>query len=486
MRRTKIVCTIGPASESPQMLRGLLEAGMDVARLNLSHGDQAWHAGMVARIRQVAAEAGQPIGILWDLSGPKLRVGKMAEGGVRLQPTTEVTLTTRPIVGHDGEVPVQYGSLPQHVTPGERILLDDGLLELQVLEAASTEIRCRVIVGGVLDSNKGMNLPSASLAIPAITAKDRDDLRFGLGLGVDWVALSFVRTADDVRELKRLIAEHDGEQAPTPVISKIEKPEAVTNIDSLIEVSDGIMVARGDLGIETSPEQVPIVQKKIIAACNAVGKPVITATQMLDSMIRNPRPTRAEASDVANAILDGTDAVMLSGETAAGQYPLESARTMANIVQYAEQQMPQIPCHYRPPRPRGCSIAEAVSHASTETADDLNAAAIITPTVSGYTARRVAQYRPQAPIVAVTPDPVTQQRMTLYWGVCPLLAKRTDNTDEMTASAVRAALEHDWVKNGDTVVITGSTAGSRPGTTNIIAVRVVGDGAAGECVIRDA
>jgi len=474
MRRAKIVCTIGPASESPLALRQLMEAGMDVARLNLSHSDQAWHTELVGRIRSVSAEVGRPVGILWDLSGPKLRVGKMQQGGVNLQPGEEIVLTTREVIGHDKEIPVQYAHLPEHVRPGERILMDDGLLEVQVLAAEGADVRCRVIVGGVLDSNKGLNLPNASLAIPAITPKDRDDLKLGISLQVDWVALSFVRTADEVYELKEMIHEFAPNEPPTPVISKIEKPEAWHNIDSLIEASDGVMVARGDLGIETSPEQVPIMQKEIIAKCNVAGRPVITATQMLESMIHNPRPTRAEASDVANAVLDGSDAVMLSGETAAGLYPAETVRTMARIVEYAEVETATLG---RARQPRGtircCSIAEAVSHAATETASDLGAAAVITPTVSGYTARMIARYRPAAPIVAVSPSPVTLRRLTLVWGVCPVLSRRTNNTDEMTADAVRAGVEHGWVQPGQLVVITGGTAGSPPGTTNMMTVRVV-------------
>jgi len=473
MRRTKIVCTIGPASESEEVLRRLIDAGMDVVRLNLSHSDQAWHTAALGRIRALSAAMGRPVGILWDLSGPKLRVGKMQEGGVELVPGQEIVLTTRPIIGHAGEVPVQYAHLPEHVRPGERILLDDGLLEVQVVEAAGTDVRARVVTGGILQSNKGLNLPNASLAIPAITPKDRDDLRLGLSLGVDWVALSFVRTADEVRQLKSLIREYAPDAVPTPVISKIEKPEAIQNIDSLIEESDGIMVARGDLGIETSPEEVPIMQKRIIRKCNLAGKPVITATQMLESMIHSPRPTRAEASDVANAILDGTDAVMLSGETAAGEYPVEAVETMARIALYAEREATGAWRARRQMPVQCCNIAEAVSHASTETAADLGAAAIITPTVSGYTAFMVAKYRPEAPIVAVTPNEETQRRLTLVWGVCPLLAKRTENTDEMTADAVRTAVAHGCVKPGELVVLTGGAAGSTPGTTNMMTVRVV-------------
>ena len=473
MRRAKIVCTIGPASESALVLRQLMQAGMDVARLNLSHADQAWHSDAVRRIRQVSGEVGRPVGILWDLSGPKLRVGRLPERGVVLRAGQEIVLTTRPVTGQGAEVPVQYAALPDHVRPGERILMNDGLLEVQVLEVSGTDIRCQVIVGGLIESNQGLNLPSASLAIPAITPKDRDDLRCGLELEVDWVALSFVRTADEVRELKALIREYAPGRPETPVVSKIEKPEAVENIDSLVEASDGVMVARGDLGIETSPEQVPIMQKRIIGKCNQAGKPVITATQMLESMIHNPRPTRAEASDVANAILDGTDALMLSGETAAGDYPVEAVRTMSHIVEYAEAQAATVrPEPVRAPLER-CDIAEAVSHAATETASDLGARAIITPTVSGYTAEMVARYRPQAPIIAVTPSALTQRRLTLRWGVCALLARRTANTDEMTGDAVQAALAHGWVQPGDTVVVTGGSAGSPPRTTNMMTVRQV-------------
>jgi pyruvate kinase len=471
MRRAKIVCTIGPASESPEALRQLIEAGMDVARLNLSHADHDWHAAALARIREVSSSLGRAVGVLWDLSGPKLRVGRLPEGGLRLVEGQEVTLTTRATAGA-GEIPVQYAHLPEHVTPGERILLADGLLELRVIGIAGSDVRAQVIAGGVLESNQGLNLPKASLAIPAITPKDREDLRFGLGLGVDWVALSFVRTADEVRELKCLIREY-AKDAPVPVISKIEKPEAIRNIDSLIAASDGIMVARGDLGIETSPEEVPVMQKMIISRSNAAGKPVITATQMLESMIHSPRPTRAEASDVANAVLDGTDAVMLSGETAIGDYPVEATRTMARIVEYAEEATPEARHRRRQAPAQECGIAEAVSHAATQTAADVAAAAIITPTTSGYTARMVARYRPEAPIIAVTPDSHTRQQLALCWGVCPLQSRRTESTDEMTSDAVRAALEHRWVQPGQTVVVTGGTAGSPPGTTNMMTVRTV-------------
>ncbi len=473
MLRTKIVCTIGPASRTTDMLRELVLAGMDVARINFSHGDQAQHAETIERIRAVAAEVHRPVAILADLQGPKLRVGQMENKGVLLEAGEEVVLTTRPIVGHRGEVPVQYHDLPRTVEPGDRILIDDGLLELEVSSTTGEDIVCRVITGGLLQSNKGMNLPRASCSIPAITDKDRDDLRFALEHQADWIALSFVRQADEVLQLKEMIREQSAFGRPVPVIAKIEKPEAVENIDSIIAAVDGIMVARGDLGVETAPEMVPMVQKMIIAHCNAVGKPVITATQMLDSMIRNPRPTRAEASDVANAILDGTDAIMLSGETAVGKYPLLAVQTMVRIAQEAERS--RWDTAGRPPRECGpvSVVAEAVSHASCETARDLSAAAIITPTVSGYTARVIARYRPACPIVAVTPSPVVQRQLVLYWGVYPLLAKRTANTDEMIARAVQAAQDHGFAHEGDVVVITAGAAGSVPGTTNLMKVHVI-------------
>ena len=473
MLRTKIVCTIGPASRAPEMLRELMLAGMDVARLNFSHGNQAYHGENIERIRAVAAEVEKPVAILTDLQGPKLRVGEMEGEGVLLVSGEKVILTTRLIVGHGGVVPVQYARLPRDVEPGDRILIDDGLLELEVLSTGETDIACRVITGGLLQTNKGMNLPRASHAIPAITDKDRQDLRFVLEQQVDWVALSFVRSPGEVQELKEMIQELSASCSPVPVVAKIEKPKAVDNIDGIIEVADAIMVARGDLGIETSPEAVPIVQKMIIAKCNAVGKPVITATQMLDSMIRNPRPTRAEANDVANAIFDGTDAIMLSGETAVGKYPLESVQTMVRIAQEAERGGLEGLARPRPPLGPVTSIADAVSHATYETASDLGAAAIITPTLSGHTPRVISKYRPCCPIIAVTPSPVVQRQLILYWGVRALLSGRTESTDETISGAVRAAQEHGLVKKGDVVVITAGAAGSGPGTTDIMKVQVV-------------
>ena len=478
MPRTRIVCTIGPASRSPETLRQLIRAGMNVARLNFSHGDQPTHAENIERIRTVSAEVDKPVAILADLQGPKLRVGTMEGEGVPLLEGTRATLTTDDVIGCGPEaLPVQSDDLPRLVSPGDRVLLDDGLLELQVLSTSEAEIRCRVIAGGVLKSNKGINLPRARLDIPAITVKDRDDLAFALARQVDWIALSFVRAADEVLELKRLIRELFPTGEPVPVVAKIEKPEALEDIDDIIAAADAIMVARGDLGIEISPEEVPLAQKRIIEKCNRAGVPVITATQMLESMIHNPRPTRAEASDVANAILDGTDAIMLSGETSIGAYPVEAVSTMVRIADEVEAHKSEVfACPFLTQETRQPhTVADAVTHAARETAHDLNAAAIITPTASGYTARLVSRYRPRSPIVAVTPSPAVQRQLMLYWGLTPLLAPRTDNTDEMIAYAVQAAKEHGLVKAGDTVVITAGSAGSTPGTTNLIKIHVVGD-----------
>jgi pyruvate kinase len=472
MLRTKIVCTIGPASREPEMLASLTQAGMDVARLNFSHGDQATHAENIRRIREVSTALAKPVAILADLQGPKLRVGATPAEGVALTEGAMLILTTDRIVGGPGRVPVQYERLPAVVSAGERILIDDGLIELRVIAVAGHEIHTRVVTGDVLLSNKGLNLPQAALAIPAITEKDRQDLRFAMSQGVDWVALSFVRTAEEVLELKDHIRELSAFGHPTPVIAKIEKPEAVANIDAIIAAADGIMVARGDLGIETSPEAVPMVQKTIIRKCNQAGKPVITATQMLDSMIRNPRPTRAEASDVANAILDGSDAIMLSGETATGKHPLAAVETMARIAQAAEQT--QLAANVgQVSAQAGRTFAEAVAHASVETALDLSAAAIVAPTASGHTARTIARFRPPCPIVAVTPNPFVQRELMLFWGVYPLLSQRAASTDEVIGDAVEAARRAGYVREGDVIVITGGSVESGVGTTNLMKVHLI-------------
>jgi pyruvate kinase len=468
MRSTKIVCTLGPASADPPVLARLIAAGMDVARINFSHGDYAGHAQTIARVRALAAEMGRPIAILGDLQGPKLRVGELPAAGMTLAAGQRVRLGA----GGEGAIPCHYPDLPRLVQPGDRILLDDGLLELAVEATDGEGITARVVVGGALFAHKGINLPRADTRIPAITAKDEEDLAFALAQGVDWVALSFVRTADEVLRLQEMIRER-ARTSPWPgVVAKIEKPEAVAKIESIIAVADGIMVARGDLGIEMATEEVPLIQKEIIRLCNQAGKPVITATQMLDSMIRNPRPTRAEASDVANAVLDGTDAVMLSGETAMGRYPAAAVETMDHIVRKAEARLGRRgftdwPVQYD-------AVVQAMAEAAAELAINLNAAALIVPTIFGYTARQVSHFRPGLPIVAVTPDAGVQRQLNLFWGIHPLLGERRSATDEVIAAAIAAARAQGLVREGELVVITaGAAAGSAPGATNLITVRRV-------------
>lgn len=473
MRRVKIVCTIGPASRELDVLTQLAEAGMNVARLNMSHGTHEYHRGTIERVRQVSENLGKPIAILADLQGPKLRVGKMQEGGVELKRGEKLVLTVDDVVGEPGRVPIQYKDLPRRVKAGEHILVDDGLLELEVTGASEREITTTVLIGGLLTDNKGMNLPDASLDIPALTAKDIEDVRFALNNQVDWIALSFVRTAHEVLELKSIIQTDSSFGRVPPVISKIEKPEAVRNIDAIVHASDAIMVARGDLGIEIAPETVPMVQKMIINKCLAAAKPVITATQMLDSMIRNPRPTRAEASDVANAVLDGSDAIMLSGETASGRYPVESVQTMVKIAAEAERALIAAEYRARFAVPEIYTAAGAVCYAAMQTANELGAKAIIAPTVSGATARFIASFRPKVPVIAVTPSPMVQRQLCLHWGTYPLLTRRLSNTDEVVNDAINVAQASSMVTPGDSVVLTAGVVGSARSATNLMMVRTI-------------
>jgi len=474
MRRTKILCTIGPASREPELLRTLVRSGMDVARLNFSHGDEKTHRENVARIRLAAEAEDRPVAIQVDLQGPKFRMGKIVDQGVLVTEGETVILTTESLQGSTPvTLPIQNENFPNLVKKGDHILIDDGLIELEVLSATDQEVQCRVLSGGSIKSNKGINLPGISADLPSMTEKDHQDLAHALEWDVDWIALSFVRTAHDVDVLKNSIRKLT--DRPVPVMAKIEKPEALKNIDEIIETADAIMVARGDLGIEIPTEQVPMAQKRIIERCNEVGIPVVTATQMLDSMIRNPRPTRAEASDVANAILDGTDAVMLSGETTIGRHPVDALQTMERIICEVEKERAEIPA--RPFRPLkesvNLSIARAIARAARDVAQDLDIAAIIAVTASGHTARIVSRYRPSAPIIAITPDERVQRRLMLHWGVRSLLAPRTDNTDEMIANALSAIKERGLVRKDDLVAITAGTAGSEPGTTNLLRIHVI-------------
>lgn len=471
LRRTKIVATLGPASESLETLLALIDAGVNVVRLNFSHGDHDSHQRRIELIRAAAAQKAVHLAVMQDLSGPKIRTGPIAapallrEGGILI-------LTNRDVIGNEHEVGITYADLPNQVEVGDTILLADGAIELHVLRKDASDIHCRVLHGGVLDSHKGINLPRRSLKISGLTAKDKQDLEFGLQAGVDCVAMSFVRNAGDILALREFMQQHSGKK--TPVIAKIEKHEALADIDKIIESSDGLMVARGDLAVETSFERVPLVQKDLIERCNRLGKPVITATQMLKSMVENPRPTRAEAADVANAVWDGTDAVMLSEETAVGKFPVQTVQVMDRILRTAETRLTRRD-HLPAEKYHGrVTIPAAISHAVTAVAEDLKAAAIVTPTQTGATARMVARYRPSMPIIAVSPILSTVRQLALVWGVKAVLIDREyDSTDELLQTCKRVSLDTGFVHPGEVVVIAAGLPPGAPSTTNLIKVESI-------------
>ncbi len=470
-RRTKIVCTLGPATLKREQIEQLARAGMDVVRLNFSHGDYAQHARAITDVRAVEQKLGRPLGILQDLSGPKLRIGELPGGEIELRAREEVSLSLEPTPA-PGRLPLPMPEVIRSLTEGQRVLLGDGLIELIVLGKKRAEVRCRVKVGGTLRSHQGLHTPDAKLPISTVTAKDLADLRFGLKHGVDWIAMSFVRSAEDLKPLRRVI-ERSGKSVP--LMAKIEKHEAIEHLPEIIAAVDGVMVARGDLGIELPLDRVPVLQKKIIQCCNAAGKPVVTATQMLETMIENPRPTRAEVSDIANAVLDGTDAVMLSGETAIGRYPVEAVKVMAQVATRSEAtfdyaarlaESSQWPCH---------TVTDGISQATVTLAHDLGARAIITATSTGHTALMVAMHRPERPIIAVTPDVATQRQLTISWGVYPLVAPRGRNTDELIVNAMSRAKTMGLLKEGDVVVVTAGVPAGIAGRTNLIKVEVMGE-----------
>ncbi len=469
-RRTKIVATIGPATSQPDVLRSLIEAGATTLRLNFSHGSHEDHQRNIRLIRQISFELNQPVAILQDLQGPKIRLGRFEEGSITVKPGDPFVLTSEKISGTQTRSYVSYDKLADEVPEGAVIMLDDGKVEMVVdkVDPAAEELHCRVVVGGVLSNNKGVNFPGVYLSVKALTEKDRTDLMFGLDQGVDWVALSFVRNPEDVQEIKELIASAGKD---VPVIVKIEKHEAIENIEAILALADGVMVARGDLGVEVPAEDVPLLQKRLISLANSFGMPVITATQMLDSMVSNPRATRAEISDVANAILDGTDAVMLSNETAVGAFPVEAVATMARIAARIEQEQ-TIP---QPPEERGHKeqIPNAISQAVGQIAQQLKASAIMTLTKSGATARNVSKFRPTAPILAVTPQVDVARRLQLVWGVRPLLVLDLPSTSQTFQAAISVAQEKNLLKGGDLVVTTAGTLKGVSGSTDLIKVELV-------------
>lgn len=468
-RRSKIVCTLGPASRSPEMIDRVMRAGMDVARLNFSHGTQAEHARTIARLREASGQHAKPIAILADLQGPKIRTGALAGGcSVVLRAGQRFTITSSDTLGTSAGVSTTYRRLPQEARRGDRILLADGLIELRVLAARGKEVSCEVINGGELGEHKGINLPGVKLSVPAVTPKDREDLAFALRHGANYIAVSFVRRAEDVLAAKAVIARAGRD---TPVIAKLEKPEAIENLDAILRVADGVMVARGDLGVEMPPETVPVVQKEIIARARETRRPVITATQMLESMTQNPRPTRAEASDVANAIFDGTDAVMLSAETATGRYPIESVQMMDRIIREAEASIQTQP---RRRRLEQLSVAETISEAICHAADELRMKVIAVFTHSGSTARLISKYRPRSPIIAFSPIPETRRRLSLLWGVLPRTIARARDIDGLAGLAEKRLLEERLVRRGDVIGIVAGTPLGIPGTTNFMKLHVIG------------
>jgi len=471
-RRAKIVCTLGPASNTEAMIRDLMRCGMDVARLNFSHGTHEEHARVIERLRKVAKSEHRTICILQDLQGPKMRTGRLKDRmPVMLKAGTHVTITTRDEPGTSTLISTSFKALPREVERGSRILLSDGKLSLKVRSVKGEDIECEVVDGGLLAENQGINLPGAVTSVPSLTEKDHKDLKFGLAHGVDIIAVSFVRSAADVGDVKRIIAQH---KCDTPVVAKLEKPQAIENLEEILEVADAVMVARGDLGVEMPPEKVPVIQKHVIRRAQHWRKPVITATQMLESMIQNPRPTRAEASDVANAIFDGTDAVMLSGETASGKYPREAVNMMARIVVETENHIMQSPPSRRRSERRELSISEAICESVAHVAEDLNMRAIAVYTESGNTARLISKYRPRTPIFAFAHNAPVCQRLNLYWGVRPVLTTEKRSVETMVDLADEQLLKEGIVVPGDIVgVVAGTHTGS--GSTNLIRLhRVVG------------
>lgn len=472
-RRARIVCTLGPASDSEEKIEELILAGMNVARLNFSHGDQEHHKVVFERIRSISARLGKPVAILQDLQGPKIRVARFKNGAVQLQTGATFKLVMDDVEGDENHVSVTYKDLAQDVKKGETILLDDGLMELCVSDVQDSVITTTVVVGGTLKNNKGINLPNTSISQPSLTAKDRDDLEFGLKLGVDYIALSFVRSGLDIHQLRCYLP--IGHDAPG-IIAKIEKPQAITQLDEIISAADGIMIARGDLGVELPPERVPLIQKDAIKRANAKGKLTIVATQMLESMTVNARPTRAEASDVANAILDGGDAVMLSGETAAGKYPIETVRMMSRIVVEAET-MRQARTAVRPTSDTTLSRMDgsrAIAQAAQVAARELALPLIACFTVSGLTARLLKSFRPKRRILAFTPSEHTWRKMALFWGVDPIVVPATYDIDKLIRLVEETVVENNYAQIGDTVLIAMGHPAGVGSPTNMLKLHTIG------------
>ncbi|MBX7116467.1 MAG: pyruvate kinase [Myxococcaceae bacterium] len=460
MRKAKIVCTLGPSSDSAKVIEEMIRAGMDVARLNFSHGTHTEHRARAQKVRAAAKRVGRHVAILQDVQGPKIRLGKFEGGQLRVHDREVVTLTTRPVLGGRGLIPTPVRCLPRDVKAGDPVLLDDGRVRLRVLAVSGPDVKARVEVGGLLKDMKGLNLPGALVSVPTLTVKDRADLKFGQTLGVDYVALSFVRRPEDILAARKLMVRH------TPIIAKIEKPQAVAALSGIAEVSDGVMVARGDLGVEVPLETLPGIQKTIVKTVNKIGGLVIVATEMLESMVNNVRPTRAEVSDVANAILDGADAVMLSGETAAGQHPVEAVRTMARIVSEIEKRAVPRTAVFEQTK----DVATGVAAAAVAAADRLNAGLIVAYTESGYTARLISELRPHCRLLALTPHETVVNRVALYWGAEGHRVKRLYSTDAMVQLVKRLCRAHKFTRKGSPIVIVAGVPLNMPGNTNLMSI----------------
>ncbi|NTX62321.1 pyruvate kinase [Myxococcus sp. CA051A] len=466
MRKAKIICTLGPASSSLEVIEGLIRAGMNVARLNFSHGTHDEHRQRVALIRKAAKRLKLPVAILQDIQGPKIRLGKFEGGQLTVKPGERVTVTTRAVLGQGSIIPTPIKSLTKDVKPGEAILLDDGRVRLRVRKVAGQDVLCEVEIGGLLKDHKGLNLPGSPMSVPTITPKDEVDLAFGQDVGVDYVALSFVRTADDIHRARKHVAKNK-----TPLIAKIEKPQAVDQLEAIARAADGIMVARGDLGVEMPLEQLPAIQKRMVRVVNQMGGLVIVATEMLESMVSNPRPTRAEVSDVANAILDGADAVMLSGETAAGRYPIDAASTMARIVEETERGV--VRHQHHSPFERSEDLGTGVAAAAVAATSQLNIQTIVAYTESGHTARLISEFRPHARIIALTPNEAAVNRMALYWGVTGLQVPRVRSTDAMLRQVRKLCLREGICQVGAPVVVVAGVPLNVPGNTNLMSIHRV-------------
>ncbi len=477
MKKTKIICTMGPNTSDRDLLKSLVKEGMDIARFNFSHGDYEEQKERMDLVKSIREELQIPVAILLDTKGPEIRTGLLKDGNkVILNENDTYTFTTEDIIGDEKRGHLTYEGLAQDLVIGNKILVDDGLLEFEVTEINGVEIQCRVVNGGELGMRKGVNVPNVIIKLPALTQKDKEDIIFGIEQNIDFIAASFVRSADCIKEIKEILKDHKAEHIP--VIAKIENAEGIANIDDIIHYSDGIMVARGDLGVEIAADELPYLQKMIIRKCNEKYKPVITATQMLDSMMRNPRPTRAEVTDVANAIYDGTDAVMLSGETAAGKYPLEALRMMVKIAKSTEQHLDYDQLVKNKAMHRKNSIASAVGYSTISTADNLDAKLIITPTVSGATARLVSSFKPRVQIIGISPNEETVRKMQIYWGVRPILSEEKDTTEDIISRAIDIIKDKGFVEKGDIVVLTAGTpahsiASGEAGLSNMMRVSII-------------